>query len=1241
MIDRQQLLKDLQRLLPKLEKDILAYCNQNAERSQHLQDEYKKAQEAGRTSEHFVEWQSAQITQAAVAWVLICVFIRFMEDNGLLAEPVLSGPVQRPGGSQPLKHAKDRIEAYFNQHPTHAEREYLLQLFAQLEQLPAVAELLDHRHNPLWQIPVSADGAKELIDFFQKINPETGHLIHDFTDPQWDTRFLGDLYQDLSEAVRKRYALLQTPEFVESFILDYTLEPAIDAFGLTELRLIDPTCGSGHFLLTTFERVFERWQKREPGTNRRELAQRALNVVHGTDINPYAIAICRFRLLIAAMKACDIAKIKDAPAFRFQLACGDSLLHGSRFEWQGQGIQQGLLDEDKKHVYEVEDPQKLNKILGQQYHVVVGNPPYITVKDKALNQAYRDKYPTCHMKYSLGVPFTERFFDLTLPAQGNQFAGYMGMITANSFMKREFGKKLIEEYFPRKDLTHVIDTSGAYIPGHGTPTVILLARNQQPRIEKVRAALGIRGEPGTPGDAAQGKVWRSIVELLPKPGSENEYISVVDQARSLFSSHPWSVGGGGASDLKQLLDTNSFSSLGELSDSIGFASFTGSDDVFVAPRHALERKGAPSTTIKEFIYGEAVRDWAINPDLSAFCPYDENHEELPIESFINSYREHWRYKNTLGSVVSFGNQTRKQLGDNWWGWYRWVKHKYDIPLSITFAEVASHNHFVLDRGGKVFKQTAPVIKLPADASEEQHFALLGLLNTSTACFWMKQVCHQKQMTGGDGVRVADRSKVPYQFAGTALKKMPIPEAFEEPEFRRVLIDLTAQADHLSMLIGAHSAEKTLQLALEKMLPLENLWNETLNKRAKLRGQLVLIQEELDWRLYYAYGICDLSLMADVSAWMDLDFDAGRRPFEILAGNNQDGFVVPKEVPCDWPKAMQDKWRQRMQAIQNNDSLRIIEDPHYKRRWIGRQGLFNQSAKTDEMKTACRDWLLDKLEHYCHDANLQTVAQLTDCIRNDKDFIRVAEFFIGSDNYDLQSLAADLVANDHVPQIAIARLKPEAMGKFRAWQETWAKQRIEDAIDVEFGVDVPLSSEDAQIPEKKEAYKLSQQDAAKKKNELVGNIPVPPEYKPTDFRKPSYASLRGKLDVPKERFFSLPGCEKDGDTTLVIGWAGLNPLQRAQAIAAWYEARKENDGWEAHRLMPMLVALDELIPWLKQWHNDIDPEFGERMGNFYEGYLFEELRRWELTREELNQWQPAATTSRKARAPRKVKAGAAE
>jgi hypothetical protein len=46
--------------------------------------------------------------------------------------------------------------------------------------------------------------------------------------------------------------------------------------------------------------------------------------------------------------------------------------------------------------------------------------------------------------------------------------------------------------------------------------------------------------------------------------------------------------------------------------------------------------------------------------------------------------------------------------------------------------VATHNHFVLDRGAKVFKQTAPVIKLPKEATDDDHLALVGLLNPATA-----------------------------------------------------------------------------------------------------------------------------------------------------------------------------------------------------------------------------------------------------------------------------------------------------------------------------------------------------------------------------------------------------------------------------------------------------------------------------------------------------------------------------
>ena len=53
-----------------------------------------------------------------------------------------------------------------------------------------------------------------LRQFWQQRDPNTGALLHDFADPTWNTRFLGDLYQDQSEATRKRYAMLQTPDGV-------------------------------------------------------------------------------------------------------------------------------------------------------------------------------------------------------------------------------------------------------------------------------------------------------------------------------------------------------------------------------------------------------------------------------------------------------------------------------------------------------------------------------------------------------------------------------------------------------------------------------------------------------------------------------------------------------------------------------------------------------------------------------------------------------------------------------------------------------------------------------------------------------------------------------------------------------------------------------------------------------------------------------------------------------------------
>ena len=328
--------------------------------------------------------------------------------------------------------------------------------------------------------------------------------------------------------------------------------------------------------------------------------------IHGVDINPFAVAIARFRLLLAAWRFCGVKKLRDAPDFHVNLAVGDSLLHGRRFrQSEGESRRQSLFDtgdevfaDELKHFNEVEDRKTLHHILGQQYHAVVGNPPYITVKDKALNEAYRQRYHSCSGKYALSVPFMERFFELAIPGDpvNRKSAGFTGQITADSFMKREFGKKLVEFFIPGWDLTHVIHTAGAHIPGHPTPTVILFGKNQKPVTGSIRTVLGIRGEPATPENPAHGLVWQAILAQIDQSGSTSEWMSAADSPRENFHSHPWSIGGGGAAELKEEIDQASNSTLGKVVDqlrkkpNIGITAFTLEDDMFLQSVDTLKRQ---------------------------------------------------------------------------------------------------------------------------------------------------------------------------------------------------------------------------------------------------------------------------------------------------------------------------------------------------------------------------------------------------------------------------------------------------------------------------------------------------------------------------------------------------------------------------------------------------------------------------------------------------------------------------
>jgi hypothetical protein len=235
-----------------------------------------------------------------------------------------------------------------------------------------------------------------------------------------------------------------------------------------------------------------------------------------------------------------------------------------------------------------------------------------------------------------------------------------------------------------------------------------------------------------------------------------------------------------------------------------------------------------------------------------------------------------------------------------------------------------------------------------------------------------------------------------------------------------------------------------------------------------------------------------------------------------------------ELPDSWPDDYKHLVERRMALIESDKSIHLIEQPEYKRRW-------NLDPWDEQEKRSLRNWLLDRLEGttYWPEPQMQTTRTLADQAQRDADFMQVAECYRGHAGFDVHALVAELVDAESVPFLPILRYKPSGLRKREIWEQTWAKQRREDAIDAEVAASLTRREDET---EAQFQARLSDTQRRRKQDD-IGDLPPPPKYRSTDFLHTAHWRLRGALDVPKERFISYPFCARDADPTLLIGWAG--------------------------------------------------------------------------------------------------------
>jgi hypothetical protein len=665
---------------------------------------------------------------------------------------------------------------------------------------------------------------------------------------------------------------------------------------------------------------------------------------------------------------------------------------------------------------------------GGGFDIIVGNPPFVTARNPVKRELWRERWPrVCHMKYSLVAPFFEMSFGLL------RIGGQLGFIVSNAFAKRDFGEPLVKRFFPTVNMQKIVDCSGLLFPGHGTPTCILLGSGTKPEaaaLVRVAAIMPGGGDLRTPPE--ESPLWQSLESHHDHPGYTDSFIEVSDKTRAELAAFPWRFESMGE-NTKALVEAGR-PLLHAFCKSVGPSSITRSNEVFVQPLSALRRLGIETVLIRPFVPGDSIRNHSVVPTEHAIVPYDMDYSPIALADFPGFHGFARNYKNYLENVIVFG-KPKKETDKLWYEFTDPYPEKNRNPVFVALSFIATHNHFVFNRKAGLFPQSAPVVKLADSSTNAEHQAICGVANSSSALFWLKQVCYNK----GAG---EDEERDRFEFAGGKVQELPLPQAIADglrgngsrladrlTKFSQAcwergqqmpslalkkLFEKPGEAYHEwnSSLPGYVSPNGQLGSPFESAESLRETFRKAQEIRERLRAEMIALQEEMDWLVYAAYGLLpenhpaaapllnqggDSPVPGSPPIREGGDSLAGSPPGSGGVAEGRGGcFVLPLQreerpfrlwgraegdyakaialIPCEWPEWRKKLWQARLAAIRDNEHIRRIEQPVYKRRWDEQWKVRNQwrcglLAYGAEFVDAFEWWLREKaewwLEHKKH------------------------------------------------------------------------------------------------------------------------------------------------------------------------------------------------------------------------------------------------------------------------------------
>ncbi|MFA4945929.1 MAG: N-6 DNA methylase [Candidatus Micrarchaeia archaeon] len=235
-----------------------------------------------------------------------------------------------------------------------------------------------------------------------------------------------------SKGKRKEQGIYYTPTYIVDYIVKNTLGEALKGKTPKEvqkLKVLDPACGSGSFLIKAFDEINDYYKKQTGQTKLNQESAILADNLYGVDLDLKAVEIARLNLLLKA------AETKHKlPALEGNIKCGNSLIDdpavaGERaFDWN-------------KEFKEV--------MADGGFDVIIGNPPWTLEISELEKKHLQSKFETAEGKPDLYRFFMERGIQLLKPG------GLFGFIVPNSWLSMPSAKKLRESLLTKTKIESI------------------------------------------------------------------------------------------------------------------------------------------------------------------------------------------------------------------------------------------------------------------------------------------------------------------------------------------------------------------------------------------------------------------------------------------------------------------------------------------------------------------------------------------------------------------------------------------------------------------------------------------------------------------------------------------------------------------------------------------------------------------------------------------------------------------